>query len=125
MARYIDIDLNFIRHPMTHDIVKKYDEDAIKQSVKNLVLTNFYDKWNPDVGSNVSNLLFEPMTPVTTTSIHRSIEQTILNFEPRVEIININVTPNFENHQYDIQINFNIVNVENPIIVSFTLTQVR
>lgn len=123
--RYIDLDLNFTRHPATNDIVKKFDESAIKQSVKNLVLTNFYEKWNPDIGSNVSNLLFEPMNPVTTMSIKRSIEQTILNYEKRVEIIDIQVNAFPEDHLYEININFNIVNVENPISISFTLTQVR
>ena len=75
MARYIDIDMNMLPHPVTGDIVTKTDEEAVKQSVRNLINYNFYEKWNPDIGSNVRGLLFENVTPITAINLEKNIEQ--------------------------------------------------
>ena len=123
--RYKDLDLGFEINPITKDISKKNDENAIRQSVKNLIFYNFYEKWNPEIGSNVRNLLFDPMTIVTSTNIQKAIEQTIINFEPRVELIEVRVNSQSGSNFYNITIIFNIVNVENPIELNFLLEQRR
>jgi phage baseplate assembly protein W len=121
--RYSDIDINFKPHPVTKDVVKRYDDSAIKQSIINLVSLNFYDKWNPEIGSNVNSLLFEPNTPLTAITLKTAIEQTINNFEPRVELIEVSVFARQNN--FDVTIEFNIVNVENPVTINFLLKRTR
>lgn len=124
--RYSDLDLNFNAHPVKGDINKHYDEMAIINSVKNLILTNHYDRlFNPDIGSNIRKLLFEQMDVITSTAIQREIEQTILNFEPRVSIISVSVVANFDNNVYDVSLTFNIVNRMEPITINFLLERVR
>ena len=82
---FSDIDLNFTAHPVTGDLVKRYDDAAIKQSVKNLVLTQNYERpFHSEIGSTLRGLLFEPASPITARLIEKAIQQTILNFEPRV-----------------------------------------
>lgn len=124
--RFADLDLNFSAHPIKGDINKHYDEMAIINSVKNLILTNHYDRlFNPDIGSNVRKLLFEPMDIVTSTAIQRDIEQTINNFEPRVSLISVSVTANFDAGMYDVSLSFNVLNRMEPITINFILERVR
>ena len=90
---FIDLDLNFTRHPVTNDIVRKYDEEAIKAAVKNLVLTQNYEKpFHSDVGSQIRGLLFEPASPMLNVMLKRSISDTINSFEPRVRINDLLIT---------------------------------
>lgn len=121
-----DIDLNFIANPVTGDISKKFDENAIKQSVKNLILTNHYERlFHPEIGSSINSLLFEPFSPILQSTLERAITYTITNFEPRVRLINVEVNLKPDNHTADVQIVFKIVNTEKPIAVSFTLERTR
>jgi len=130
MSRYTrtfaDIDLNFIAHPDTGDISKKFDDNAIKQSVKNLVLTNHYERlFHPEIGSEVNSLLFEMFTPLTKAMIITSIRNTIENFEPRVNLINVDVRPNVDNNSIYVSIVFVIVNTSEPITVNLILQRTR
>lgn len=129
---YSDLDLDFIAHPTTGDIVKKRGVDAIKRSVRNLILTNFYDrKFRHFIGSNVQALLFENINMFTATFLRDAIEQVIVNFEPRVRLdpsrankgITINVDP--DNNGYAVQIEFIIVNREEPAIIRLFLEKLR
>ncbi len=124
--RFADLDLNFAAHPVTGDINKHYDEMAIVNSVKNLILTNHYERlFNPDIGSNVRKLLFEPMDVITSTAIQRDIEQTLKNFEPRISVGSVSVVGNFDQGAYDVSLSFNIVNRMEPITINFILERVR
>lgn len=121
-----DIDLNFIANPVTGDISKKFDENAIKQSIKNLILTNHYERlFHPEIGSSINSLLFEPFSPILQSTLERAITYTITNFEPRVRLISVEVNLKPDNHTADVQIVFKIVNTEKPIAVSFTLERTR
>ena len=123
---FSDIDLNFIANPATGDVSKKFDEYAIKQSVKNLVLTNHYEKpFHPEIGSQVHSLLFEPFSPLLQAMLERSIINTITNFEPRVQLINVEVSLNPDNNTMFCQITFRIVNTQRPITVDLTLKRTR
>jgi phage baseplate assembly protein W len=123
---FSDIDLNFIANPVTGDISKKYDENAIKQSVKNLVMINHYEKpFHPEIGSQIYNLLFEPFTPLLQAMLQRAIINTINNFEPRVRLIDVEVTLNPDNNTVFCQITFRIVNTQRPITVDLTLKRTR
>jgi len=123
---FTDIDLNFTAHPVTGDITRKFDEASIKQSVKNLILTQNYERpFHSEIGSQVRSVLFEPVSPMTTMILQRSIEDVINNFEPRVTLTSVNVSPNIDNNAYNISIYFKIINTETPTTVDLTLKRTR
>lgn len=124
--KFTDFDLSFDVHPVTKDILKKKDENAIIQSVKSLLLTSFYERpFNPDLGSNLKRFLFEPIDDVTTTLIQDAIFQTLRNFEPRITIEQVVAAPNYDLDQYDVSVTFYIRNVIEPITISFFLERIR
>lgn len=123
---YSDIDLNFMAHPQTGDVVKTLDINAVKQSVKLLVLTMFNERlFQPDVGSPTYGLLFEPIDPITTELIKQAILQTIDNYEPRVIVNQLVVTPNSDQNSYNIALYFTVINIPLPVNFSFTLSRLR
>ena len=125
---YRDIDLDFLPHPTTKDVVKKTGIDAIKRSVRNLVLTNFYDRpFQSYIGSNAQKLLFENINPLTQNFIKDAIEEVITNFEPRVRLVDnsVNVRVSPDNNGYDVTISFIEVSREEPATISFFLERIR
>lgn len=123
---FSDLDLNFIANPNTGDISKKYDENAIKASIKHLVMTNFYEKpFHPEIGSQVNGLLFEPYTPLLQAMLQRAIIDTIINFEPRVKLLEVIVDTSPDTYTVDVTIVFTILNTETPITVDFILHRTR
>jgi phage baseplate assembly protein W len=119
---FSDIDLNFIPHPVTGDIVKKYDESAIKAAIRNLVLTSNYERpFHSEIGSQLRNLLFEPMSPITTQLIQNTIGQTIKNFEPRAILLSVVASYSPDNNSVYVTVNFMIVNTTTPQTVNITL----
>jgi phage baseplate assembly protein W len=124
--QFKDLDLNFTIHPLKKDINKNLDQVAVINAIKNLILTNHYEKpFNPDYGSNVRKLLFETVDIVTASAIEREIQQTIQNYEPRVNLISVSVIPNTDNNAFSVQMYFYIVNQTNPVTVSFLLERTR
>ena len=123
---YTDIDLNFTANPSTGDVAVKYDDQAIKQSIKNLVMTQFYERpFHPEIGSQVYGLLFEPMSPILKSMIETAITNTISNHEPRVTLLSVNVALNPDNNSIFISIIFRINNTTTPINIDFTLYRSR
>jgi len=123
---FSDLDLNFIANPVTGDISKKFDDNAIKQSIKNLVMTNHYEKpFHPEIGSQVQSLLFEPFSPLLQAMLERAIVNTISNFEPRVQLLGVTVKLNPNNHTVYVNIVFRIINTERPLTVDLTLQRTR
>jgi len=123
---FIDLDLNFTRHPVTNDIVRKYDEEAIKAAVKNLVLTQNYEKpFHSDVGSQIRGLLFEPASPMLNVMLKRSISDTINSFEPRVRLNDVLITISPDDNEVYVSIFFTIINTTRPLQVDLILTRTR
>ena len=92
---YKDLDLDFTRHPVTNDVIKIEDVNAVKRSVRNLVNTQFYERpFHPELGCGVRDLLFENFTPMTGIFIRRKIEEVLVNYEPRANISSIAVNEN-------------------------------
>jgi hypothetical protein len=121
-----DLDLNFTIHPVKKDINKTIGPMAVVNSIKNLILTNYYERpFQPDVGSNVRRLLFENLDVITATTIKSEIERTIQNYEPRVTVKNINVTADYENNGFKVYLEFFIVNQTSPITINFLLERIR
>lgn len=124
--KFIDLDLDFIAHPISGDITRKYDEYAIKQSVKNLILTNHYERpFHPEIGSQITGLMFENWTPMLQSVIRQSIINTITNFEPRVQLIDVVIYDKSDNNAIDVSITFKIVNTETPVTLDITLNRTR
>jgi phage baseplate assembly protein W len=122
LDRFKDLDLNFTAHPITGDITPLTGEDAIKRSVKNLVLLNFYEvPFNPQIGSDVHSELFENITPFTAANIKNAINDVINKFEPRVSIIDTFVDIDADRHAVNVKIEFRIVNNPAPVTVEFVL----
>ena len=124
--QFADLDLNFTPHPVTGDVGFKKDENAIKQAVKNLVLTqNFERPFHSEIGSSLRSLLFEPATPMTKEILRKTISDTITNFEPRVELIDVEIRYKLDDTAVDVRVVFKIVNTFTPIDVHLTLERTR
>lgn len=92
---FVDLDFGFAQNPLTGDVSVKTDANAINQSLKNLILTMYYERpFQSNLGSLVNQLLFEPITPILPSTLQRAIEQVIRNFEPRVSLKEINIQIN-------------------------------
>lgn len=108
------------------DITKKYDETAIKAAVKHLVLTSNYERpFHSEIGSQLKNLLFEPADPYTHLRIEQTITQTILNFEPRVNLISVKAKSSPDNNSVYVTVEFTIVNTQTPLTVTLLLERTR
>ena len=124
--QFKDLDLRFTKHPLKKDVSKNLDQVTVIYAIKNLILTNHYEKpFNPDYGSNVRKLLFETVDIVTASAIEREIQQTITNFEPRVNVISVSVIPDQDNNGFSVQMYFYIVNQTEPVSISFLLERTR
>lgn len=121
-----DLDLNFTIHPIKKDINVHSDHYAVINSLKNLVMTNFYERpFQPELGCNLRRLLFENVDMIVASNIEHVIEETVKNYEPRVEIKNIIALPDPDNNKYNIEIQFYIVNISEPITIKFYLERIR
>ena len=109
---YRDLNLNFTANPVTGDVTTVTDVNAVKRSVRNLLLTNHYDKpFHPEIGSNIPYLLFENFGPITGNQISRAIEEMIGNFEPRARVENVECYPLSDTNTYDVRIYFYVENM--------------
>jgi phage baseplate assembly protein W len=123
---FADLDLNFEIHPIRKDINLLKNEYAIINSVKNLVLTNFYERpFQPELGSNVRSLLFENIDTIVAAQLERAVEETISNFEPRVQISKITADPRPDENKYSMTMEFFVINNSNPITINFFLERIR
>jgi phage baseplate assembly protein W len=123
---YSDLDLDFIAHPTTGDVVRKFGPDAIKRSVRNIILTNFYDKpFRPGIGSNVQKLLFENANPIVENLLIDAIENVIENYEPRVRLLETRVVFDNDNNGFNVSLYYVILNREEPAVVNIFLERIR
>ena len=124
--RFRDIDLDFNRNAVTNDVNVVEDIIAIKRSVRNLVQTNFYERpFHPELGCGVRGLLFENFTPLTMIYMKRKIEETLINYEPRVSLTSVNVDDDQDRNRLVVDIHFRIIGVEGPQVVSTFLQRIR
>jgi phage baseplate assembly protein W len=124
--QYIDFNTAFLQHPVSNDLGRIYDAEAVKTSIRHLILTNKYERrLNPQIGSNVQKILFEPMDGTTTSVLQNYIRETIQNYEPRAILQSVIVTPDYDNQSYQISIIFSTVFTQNAVNLSFYLYRVR
>jgi hypothetical protein len=123
---YTDLDLTFNRMPVTNDVALSYDEQAVIRSVRNLLLTNYYERpFQPNIGSNMDKLLFEPVNNLTAGLISNEITTVINNYEPRVKLESINVSPNKDGNSFTASVQFFIGNNTSPTAVNLFLQRSR
>jgi phage baseplate assembly protein W len=123
---FSDLDLNFTAHPVTGDVARLYDENAIKRSVRNLLQTNNFERpFHSEIGSQIRALLFEPASPVLNTMLKRVIADTIATFEPRVVVNSVTVSSNADNNALNVTLVFTIVNTVNPVTMNVVLQRTR
>jgi phage baseplate assembly protein W len=121
-----DLDLNFDIHPITKDVNTYKNEYAIINSVKNLVLTNHYERpFRPEIGSSIRRLLFENIDSIVAAQLERAVTETVNNFEPRAKISKVVAVADFDNNGYKMQLEFFIINSTSPITINFFLERIR
>ena len=123
---YSDLDLDFIAHPTTGDIVKKKGIEAVKRSLRNLILTNFYDRpFRPGIGSNAQKLLFELPNHLTANFLTDAIKEVINKFEPRIILLGLDVNFDYDHNGYNVTITYSLVNRPEPLITTIFLERIR
>jgi len=117
-----DLSVGFTRNANTKDVAIVKNDNAIKQSVKNLILTVPGEKpFQPEIGSRISELLFEPLDPFTSDSIKQEVINTISQYEPRVRIVNVFVKANFDKNSFDVELRYQIVGLPPVESIEFVL----
>lgn len=123
---YSDINFAFTPNPLTGDISRTTNEEAVKQAIKNIVLTDRYERiCNPGFGCDVRKLLFENFSGITITLVRKMIIDAVANFEPRCNILDVKVDGDPDSHGLTITVIFSLINKETPTVLSFYLTRVR
>jgi len=117
VRQYRDLDLFFGRKPISKDVNILLDIENIKRAVKNLVLTNIYEKpFHPEIASGVRDMLFENMTPLTSIVLAKRVEDVIENFEPRVRLMSVSARPDLDRNEYEMTIEFFINNLPTELV---------
>ena len=123
---YRDFVETFDFNPDTGDLLVRTDENDVSRTIRNLIMTNRGERlFQPDIGSNVNKILFEPMTPQTEVMLSEYITSTIENFEPRVSLIAVNIVGDYDLNTYTINIVYNLLNKAEPVQLNFILNRVR
>lgn len=126
VKKYKDLDLDFIPHPVSGDLISLKDSDAVKRSIRNLILTNVYERFfQPNLGSGIRQLLFEPINPLTQKSIEIAVQDVLRKYEKRASIISVVANVNPDENGYDITITFAVDAISEVITVDIFLERVR
>src|SRR5210317_896106 len=121
-----DLDLSLKIHPIRKDIIPLKDDAAIRNAVKNLLVTNFYERpFADDLGANLRGLLFEPAGLITNIELRNNIRDVIQKYEPRVSVTSIDITDNVPRNEYLIEVFFNIKGINVEQVVEIPLRRLR
>tara|TARA_R100001369_G_scaffold40888_1_gene66972 strand:+ start:979 stop:1416 length:438 start_codon:yes stop_codon:yes gene_type:complete len=127
VRQYSDLDLFFGKRVVGSDVNKVTDVQAVKRSVRNLILLNTYDKpFHPEIAGGVREMLFENMTPIVAQIIARKVEDVIENFEPRARLVGVRAIPDLDRNAYELSIHFYVVNAPTELVdLSVMLERIR
>lgn len=122
-----DLSMSFQANPLNYDMIAIKNETAIARSIRNLVFTLPGERFfNQNLGSGVSKSLFENIDDISASILKDEIENTINNYEPRVQLIDVNIAPNYDNNEFNVTISYYIVGIDAlPQQLSFALQQTR
>jgi len=124
--QWSDLDLDFNAHPITKDISTKTDVESVKRSIRNLILTNEYERpFQPNIDGGVTRHLFQPASPITFSDIESTIKLTISNFEPRAEVLDVIVDGNLDKNGFNVSITFKVINTPEPVTIELFLERLR
>ena len=117
VRQYVDLDLFFGKKSSDRDVSEVTDIQAVKRSIRNLVLLNTYEKpFHPEIASGVRDMLFELMSPVTAAILARQVQNVIENFEPRARLVGVRTLPNYDRNSYAVTIEFYVVNTPTELV---------
>ena len=117
IRKYVDLDLFFEKKIPNNDINTITDIQAVKRSVRNLVLLNPYEKpFHPEIGSGVRGILFELMTPFVAAQLTKKVEDVINNFEPRARLVSVRSIPDYDRNAYEVSVEFYVVNAPTELV---------
>lgn len=123
---FSDIDLMFVAHPATGQLTRKKNREAVRQSVKSLILTDFYERpFKSTIGCGIRNYLFELFTPATKQQMENAIREVIRNHEPRAELIDVLIEERPDYNAMTVSVAFYIVNDPDPVVLDVILERVR
>jgi phage baseplate assembly protein W len=123
---FSDLDLNFTAHPVTGDVSRRFDDNAIKTSLRNLILTNNYERpFHSEIGTPIRGMLFEPFSPMLASNIERAIFDTVTSFEPRVNLDNVEVTASPDENSITISLTYRVLNTVRPVTLDISLERTR
>ena len=115
--QYVDLDLFFKRKIPSGDVNEITDIQAVKRSVRNLVLLNPYEKpFHPEIGSGIRGMLFELMSPFVAAQLTKKIEDVINNFEPRARLVSVRSIPDYDRNAYEVSVEFYVVNAPTELV---------
>ena len=121
---YKDLNLNFTRNIVTKDVGTLTDVDAVKRSVRNLLLTNHYDRpFHPEIGSNIRALLFENFGPITANQLARAVNEGITNYEPRARVETVEAYRLPDTYSYKVDVYFYVENMPAELVEFSTLLE--
>ena len=117
VRQYVDLDLFFGKKTSNRDISDVTDIQAVKRSIRNLVLLNSFEKpFHPEIASGVRDMLFELMTPVTAALLARQVQDVIENFEPRARLVGVRAIPDYDKNSYSVTVEFYVVNTPTELV---------
>ena len=123
---YSDFHMDFFQNPVSLDVALNRDEEAVKQSIRNLLLTDRGERpFQPQLGSDLRQLLFENMMPDTVLLAKQMVRETIENYEPRANLISVDILAQEDVNRIAVVIVFNVINSQEDITLVTTLARVR
>ena len=127
VRQYSDLDLFFAKKTVGNDVNKVTDIQAVKRSVRNLILLNAFEKpFHPEISSGVRDMLFENMSPVVASILNKQIEDVVVNFEPRVRLVGVRALPDYDRNIYNVTLEFYVVNAPTELVdLSVMLERLR
>lgn len=123
---YSDFHKDLLQNPVSLDLARKTNEESVKESILNLLLTDRGERlFQPNLGCDIRKMLFENMTPDVIITMREIIRETIENYEPRANLISVDVSSTLDSNAVNIRVVFNVINSEDDIVLVTTLTRVR
>ena len=123
---FSDIDLNFLPNPLSKDVSRKINDESIKQSMKMLLMTMFYERpFHSNIGSPINTLLFEPISPMLNVILQKHVEQVLANFEPRIDVDSVQIALREELNSVDIKIYYRVLNTSALQVFDIILERTR
>ena len=126
VKKYSDLNLNFTKNPATGDVARLTDIEAVKRSVRNLIMTNQFERpFHPELGSSVRALLFEPITPLNAVLWEDRVREVIINFEPRASVGSVQIFDDIDNNRYKVIVNFKVISTSEDVTITEFLQRLR